>query len=162
MVIRYIEKLSVFKIIALMCAFKVFVSLFINLIGQIFLESQDFDNSSLDGLEGVGLFIVVVILAPLLESLLFQFIIIEAIILIFSYLKIKQDEVVAVIISSIFFSLTHTYSHFYLFISFIGGLILGSFYIFAKNKKGMNGFLTVFIVHSFSNLITFLINLFFY
>lgn len=156
-----INNLSNLKVIALMCAFKATLSLLISLIANLFLKEQDFINSSLEGFEVGEIFVIVVFLAPLLETFLFQFIFIELIIFIFQYFKIQKGEYFAILISSIVFSSTHNFSTFYMFNSLVSGLIYGWFYVFSKNKKGLNGFVTVFTVHSFSNLVAFFFNEFF-
>lgn len=158
---KYFSSWSIFKTIAFICIFKAFLSSAISLIAQYFLPKSSFNNASLEGFESYELFLIVVVLAPLIETFLFQYLVIELILWAFSYLKIEYGEIVALIISTILFCITHNFSYFYLFNSFISGFIYSITYIIAKNKKDMNPFWTVFIIHSFSNLTTFVLNLIF-
>jgi len=156
-----LSEVSNFKLILGMCLIKVSFSFGLQWISKSYFQNQDFINTSLEGLEIGEIFLIVVILGPLIETFLFQFVLIELIILLFKSIKIRGGQVIAVLVSSFLFAATHPYSFIYLFSALISGLMYGIFYLISKRKKGLNGFSVVFIVHSFYNLIVFLTNEYF-
>lgn len=98
-------------------------------------------------LEGKGLmyiFFLTVIIAPVLETLIYQFAIIEIVFKI----KIKQATLVAILISSFLFSLSHIYSIYYMLATFSLGVVFATTYIIAKKKKRYQSFL-VHIFYTF-------------
>lgn len=153
-----LSDLSNFKLILGMCLIKVSVSFGLQRIAQSYFQEENFINTSLEGLEIGEIFLIAVIISPLIETFLFQFLLIEFIILLFSFIKIRGGRLISVLVSSSLFAATHPYSFIYLFSALISGLMYGTFYLVAKSKKGLNGFSVVYIVHSFYNLIVFLAN----
>lgn len=151
-------EISNWELVLTMCIIKVSVSFGLQYISQSYFEEEDFINTSLEGLEIGEIFLLTVIIGPLIETFLFQFLIIELVLLSFRKIKIRGGEFLAVLLSSILFATTHPFSFIYLFSAFISGIIYGIFYLIAKNRMGLNGFLVVFIVHSFYNLIVFFMN----
>ena len=88
-------------------------------------------------------FFTAVIIAPLVETLIFQFLVIE-----FLYLtKIGKRKIV--VISAIIFSLTHYYSIGYIFYAFSMGVIFSYSYVIRKNAT--QAFLTVYAIHLLRN-----------
>ncbi|MBO3395958.1 CPBP family intramembrane metalloprotease, partial [Clostridium perfringens] len=69
-------------------------------------------------------------------------------------IKIKKNkDFFVLIISSLFFSLTHTYSLIYVLYTFVMGIFLSYTYILYK-KKNFHPFWIVVIIHSLRNTIT--------
>lgn len=94
-------------------------------------------------------FILVVIIAPILETLLFQY-------LPYFYLK-KYSAIYTIIISSILFGLSHAYSIIYI----IYGLTVGILFIcafFYSIKKYLQPFWLVAFCHFIYNLFAFCVN----
>jgi len=99
-------------------------------------------------------FNIVVLVGPLIETFLFQYVFIEFL------LMFSKRYLVLIIISGLIFGASH-YPHFhnflYSFFAFIAGFLFASIYIISKKRKDLNAFYMVFLVHSCSNLIAFLV-----
>ncbi len=93
-------------------------------------------------------FISVVFIAPIVETFIFQYIIIKS-------LLGKVDSLWIVLISSSFFGLSHFYDLFYIVNTFFIGLVFATAFINWKGTK-LSPFFIVFIVHSLHNLLIFI------
>lgn len=72
------------------------------------------------------------ILAPILETLIFQYAIIE----ILNSIKIlKERSIVIVMVSAVLFGISHSYSYLYIFYAFIIGLLLAYSYLIYKKRN---------------------------
>lgn len=100
--------------------------------------------------------IIAVIVAPLIETLLFQSLIIEIICRIIK--RPRKNICTAVMISSLAFALNHTYSLYYFIITLGAGMILALAYYLGRYRKE-NAIILVFLIHSFYNLSSSLYNL---
>ncbi|MBP7172972.1 MAG: CPBP family intramembrane metalloprotease, partial [Cloacibacterium sp.] len=100
------------------------------------------------------LFILVVILVPIIETILFQTLPTFIYNLIGPFSTIKETLIIVVI--SLFFSISHNYNITYVLVTFIVGfsLIVLSF-LLLKLKK--NYFFPIFFIHATNNLIVFII-----
>lgn len=101
------------------------------------------------------IFTLVVILGPLVETLIFQFGIIELFLLINKSHLVKA---IALLVSSVLFGLSHSYSLQYIIHTSIFGFLFSSCYLLAKERKDIHPFMLTFLAHSSSNLFVFLIN----
>jgi membrane protease YdiL (CAAX protease family) len=101
------------------------------------------------------IFIVAVLIGPLFETIIFQFGIIEIVLLIEKSLIF---EFIAILLSSTLFGLSHNYNTYYMVFAIIMGVIFGIIYVIAKRRKDTSPFFIVYIVHFFSNLISSLYN----
>ena len=120
------------------------------IIGKDTLNIDYFKDKSL-----IHIFLVSVIIGPLIETLIFQFGIIEIFLF---FKKNKIFELIAIVLSSILFGLTHNYNLYYLVFGIIVGFIFAIIYVVAKKRNDMNAFTIVFITHIFTNLIAFFHN----
>lgn len=154
---NYLENLSRVKFIFMIVLFTYLV--FMPLILLFYLGEKyiglmggatNITRSSLL-VEGIG----VTIVAPILETLIFQYGVIEILNHI-SYFKGKN--LVIAIISAILFGVVHSYSVLYMFFGFIIGLLLAYSYILYK-KKSFSAFWVVFWIHCIRNSISFLLSL---
>ena len=109
------------------------------------IGGSDFQDDSL-----IKKIFLIVIFGPALETLIFQVGIISIIKKILPKLPF-----IAIIISALFFGLSHFYSTIYIYYTFMVGLFLGTLY-FIASKRGFNPFLVVFSVHALNNLILFI------
>ncbi|PJA05488.1 MAG: hypothetical protein COX71_06430 [Flavobacteriales bacterium CG_4_10_14_0_2_um_filter_35_18] len=100
------------------------------------------------------IFFLTVIIAPLLETLIYQLTIIEIVFKI----KIKQANLIAILSSSFLFCLSHTYSIYYIFATFGLGAIFTTIYVVAKKREDINPFWFVVFIHFLNNLIAFVFN----
>lgn len=97
------------------------------------------------------------LLAPIFETFVFQYVPIE---LLYKIKIEKHKNFFILIVSALFFSLTHTYSFIYIVYSFVIGIFLSYTYILYK-KKNFHPFLIVVIIHSLRNTITTFLIVFF-
>jgi Type II CAAX prenyl endopeptidase Rce1-like len=95
---------------------------------------------------------VVVLFAPIIETLIFQFFVIEK-----SIKYLKSNKLTALFLSAILFGLSHHYSIAYISKAFCAGLLFGLLYFVVQNK-GRNPILYVTIAHASFNFIGAIIN----
>jgi Type II CAAX prenyl endopeptidase Rce1-like len=124
------------SLIILISCFFYFLS---KIIPNTIILKNDFEFSSLR--EKI---FIVVLFAPLIETLFIQFLIIEILYTIF-----PRQIFLACLISSTIFSLNHLFSILYILSTFLGGFILAI--AFFSSGKGWRGFMLVFCIHSFYN-----------
>lgn len=146
----YLKNLSTIKFIAMIVLFTYLI--FIPLIPLFYLGEKyigpmggtDLGSSLLAN------FVSGSILAPILETLIFQYGSIEILNLI-PYFKGKN--VIITIISALLFGIAHSYSLLYIFFGFTIGLLLAYSYIVYK-KKNFSAFWVVFWIHCIRNTIS--------
>ncbi|NFN86357.1 CPBP family intramembrane metalloprotease [Clostridium sporogenes] len=140
----------------------IFTILLLNfIISVLFTPIEIFYETYVGSMGGVDiknfkiLFIRAVIIAPLEETLIYQM----GVIKLFSLnKKIKNNKLILIIISAIFFGLAHAYSILYIFYGFIIGIPLAySFIVYEEKEK--SGFWVTVIIHSLMNLTTFVIRI---
>jgi uncharacterized protein len=119
-----------------------------------YLNEQYFHFSSngndLNELSYSGKLLIILIVAPLIETLFFQFFPSQVL----YKLKVTK-QFYLVLIPSILFSLAHCYFWLYMVMAFIGGIILNYYYIEMKKFSKYSFSLTVFL-HFLYNLYGFL------
>lgn len=98
--------------------------------------------------------VFVVFLQPFIETLVFQFLIIEILININFF---KNNENLIILISAYFFAIVHNYDFIYFLFALLEGIILSYIYLYF-NKKGDFPFFIVFSIHSLSNIGIFIMN----
>ena len=97
-------------------------------------------------------FIILLLVAPVLETWIFQSFIIKK-----SLQYFNNDKLVAIILSAVFFGLTHYYSIPYIIKATIAGIFYAMLYFILLNKK-KQPVIYIIIVHSIYNLIGFTLN----
>jgi membrane protease YdiL (CAAX protease family) len=103
-------------------------------------------------------FVMVVFIAPIIETIIFQYLIINQVYISYNG---KNNKIIAIIISSITFGLIHLYNlNYFIFGTIIGVLLASSFYYFKEKTNNFNAIFYVFLIHSLSNLYVFLIKSF--
>jgi membrane protease YdiL (CAAX protease family) len=103
--------------------------------------------------------VIAVIAAPLIETLLFQPLIIEVICKIIK--RPRRNIYIAVFASALAFALNHTYSVSYVIYTFTGGIIYSLAYYLGRYRKE-SAIILVFLLHSLDNLLASLYNMFVY
>jgi len=103
--------------------------------------------------------VIAVIAAPLIETLLFQSLIIEIICRIIK--RPRNNILLAVLVSSLAFALNHTYSIIYVVFTFFVGIIYAFAYYLGRYRKE-SAIILVFLLHSLDNLLASLHNMFVY
>ena len=102
--------------------------------------------------------LIAVIVVPLIETLLFQSLIIEIICRIIK--RPRKNICIAVMVSALAFALNHTYSLGYIIMTFFWGIIFAIAYYLGRYRKE-SAIILVFLIHSFYNLSSSLYNLIF-
>ncbi len=144
---NYLIKINRFKLVFFAVVLNFLFSLIFSYVSDVIFEKK-----LLYGFKNLGSlyneFILVILIAPLFETLLFQYGIIEIV-------RKKFTPLVCCSISALIFALMHTYNLFYFFFAFLGGLLFA--YLYFIGKSIINGFLLAFSVHLIYNCIVFLI-----
>lgn len=97
-------------------------------------------------------FLLIVLIGPIIETFVFQYFIIKS-----SLKYINNNKLIAILVSSLLFGLSHYYSIPYIIKASLAGFLYSMLY-FALTEKGKSPFVYIFLVHSFYNLIGFTIN----
>lgn len=145
--IKVLSKISLIKLIFLTVIFEILVGVLITfLLASKKMKGPEFDTKFEE-------FLIVVLFAPLLETLIFQYSII-------SYVlgKWTNAYLFASIFSAALFGVSHFYSPEYILKTFFSGLLFGSLYLVVHNKNN-NAFIIVAIAHSIYNFIGFCLRL---
>ncbi|MBV8665134.1 MAG: CPBP family intramembrane metalloprotease [Burkholderiaceae bacterium] len=103
--------------------------------------------SNLPAFGPVGRLIVASLIAPLVETALFQWAPIRLL-----HTWLRQPAWLAVLVSAVLFGMGHTYSLGYVVFTFLVGLVL-AFGFQAKNYRGGHPYLLICIVHALRNVI---------
>src|SRR5690606_37583117 len=111
-------------------------------------------ETPLDGLPSWYRFTILVIVGPLLETLIYQVLIIEAL----NYFKVNHFYVI--LISALLFSVSHNHHIVFLFSTFLPGIIYAVYYIKLRQINGwVYSAMFIFFLHSLYNLSVFLMAL---
>lgn len=95
-------------------------------------------------------FIIVVIVAPILETIIFQYLIIETL------LNLKLATLPCVIISALLFGVSHWYNLAYVIVLTIVGFIFAYYYVALRHQSYYNKLTLVILLHALSNSIVFI------
>tara|TARA_B110000114_G_scaffold22039_1_gene21000 strand:+ start:1245 stop:1751 length:507 start_codon:yes stop_codon:yes gene_type:complete len=136
-----------FSIFIIDLVFHLAVSCIITIYNPEILDVFD-ENMSL-----TEIFIFTVIIGPIIETFLFQYLIIEVL---FFFKRIKINTII--IISSLSFSLTHYYNFIYILVTFLSGIIYASYYLYLKEEKQRFPFLYICLFHSLYNFSAFILD----
>ncbi|MDP2412361.1 CPBP family intramembrane glutamic endopeptidase [Daejeonella sp.] len=99
-------------------------------------------------------FFAVVIFAPFVETLIFQYFLINLTISLTRFLFKKESIVLSIILPAAVFGLAHTYNYIYVVTTFVVGMLLNAFYIIIKYRK-QDAYSCTTIVHGLYNLFIF-------
>lgn len=109
-------------------------------------------DSSLKNESLLAKFIIIVVIAPVLETIIYQFAIIEI------GFKLKLPAILSIIISSLAFGISHSYNLAYILVTTIVGFILAYYYTALRSQNYTNRVVFVILLHFSGNLIAFLNN----
>lgn len=118
---------------------------YITSIVSTYIDPRSTENP----IENYGLtfeIIVSLFLAPLIETLIFQLIIIELLV------KMKINPSIIISISALLFGISHNYNTLYMVATTISGFIYAIYYYKLRNQGKLNSYLLVSGLHSLSNL----------
>lgn len=147
-----------YLLISFMILFDLAITFSLSLIFSLLKGEEIFEIDFLIDQSLSTVFFFTVILAPILETFIFQFLTIESIIWIFRKMKIPYEMIFSIIISGVAFGSSHAYNIYYVLVAILIGLLYGVYYFIARYHQKMNAFLTICIIHSISNLIGFIVD----
>jgi membrane protease YdiL (CAAX protease family) len=135
-------------LIGIFVSFNIFISFLFSIISKLIFGNSF--TSNIHKFENLTEeFILVVIVSPIIETIIFQFIIIEIF-----YEKCNKYLICG--LSAILFASSHLYNILYFVFAFIMGLAFAYLYILGKKKE--KGIKYVFLSHLIYNLIAFILN----
>jgi len=108
----------------------------------------------------VDVMIVTLIVAPLYETLIFQYLILKLPFRLFKLKKTKSNILILCIISSLFFGSQHYQNIGYMIFACIIGIYLAFTFAYVEfqSENKMNGYRLVAVIHFFINSIAFSLN----
>ena len=139
------------KFILFAVIFNLTMSFFFSFIAHFIFNKDilnDFKNDFGATLKDKTLWIIIII--PFIETLLYQYAIIEI-------LNKKFNTLISCIISALLFGLSHTYNIFYFLFAFISGFLFATIYYVGSITR--RGIFYTFLTHSIYNSIAFILNL---
>lgn len=146
----YLEKIHIYLIglnkpllIALFIIISIFNSLLFSLVSY-FITGNGLINQDMDKMGPKDQFFIVVLVAPLIETLIFQYALIESI-------REKIRPLYACFLSALAFALFHLYSVYYFLFALIGGLTFA--YMYYLEKSVIKSLLVVLTAHILYNLL---------
>lgn len=142
-----IERLNNAAYISVFVAIKLLIAYLFSLVALEFLGRSVMSDTPEWGTKTQS-FIAVVLLGPLVETYVCQY-------LFFKYLLKHLSGGVIILLSAIVFGLLHTYNSVYVLYAFFSGLLLSLSYYYRLNSYP---FVIVFLIHSIYNLLAFLLN----
>ncbi|MDR2805456.1 MAG: CPBP family intramembrane metalloprotease [Dysgonamonadaceae bacterium] len=115
----------------------------------------DLDNMEDTGLSATEMVVVIVFIAPLLETFFCQYLIFE---LFTKGLKLKND-IVCLLLMSLIFALLHHYNWLYMVAAFVGGVLLNTLYIILRKRiGGVRSFFLTVLFHVLYNSLAEIVN----
>jgi hypothetical protein len=99
-------------------------------------------------------FLLVVIFAPLVETLIFQYFLVNLSISLTMLLFKREYIILAIMMPAMAFGLAHTYNYIYMASTFVTGLLFNTFYMVVKYRK-QDAYSCTTIVHGLYNLFIF-------
>ncbi len=99
-------------------------------------------------------FLVSVVGAPVLETFIYQYLLIEICLYVSKKIAKKENKTFSILVSSCFFSFAHSYNIYYMIATFLGGMSLNALYVYFR-IKGKFPFIYVVLAHALYNLAVF-------
>ena len=134
---KFFLRINKLKFIFFSILFGVSIDLILSILLPLSKEIV-IENDFLEGKSLIYIFLTTVIIIPFIETLLFQFIIIEGYFIILR--KNNKAIILAILTSSIVFGLSHSYSLNYILLGLIIGFYLSLIYVLAKLRKDISPF----------------------
>ncbi|WP_443937437.1 CPBP family glutamic-type intramembrane protease [Pedobacter sp. MW01-1-1] len=100
-------------------------------------------------------FVIVVIVAPIIETLIFQYLIIETL------LSVKLAPLLCVVVSALLFGISHYYNLAYILVTTVVGFIFAYYYMALRHQHYLQKIVLVTLLHALSNLFAFVNNNFY-
>lgn len=113
--------------------------------------------SFLEDLSLINIFLVSVLIAPIIETAIFQFAVIE--VMAFTLDRMKYARLISVLISGLLFGFSHSYNVYYVLIMIVIGIFFGWTYTLITAWKSKKiGFWSVTFIHALNNLTGFVLD----
>jgi hypothetical protein len=157
-IISYLSKLNRNYILICMTLFDIVITFFLSLLFSMLIGDEVFEIDFLINQSLADIFFLAVVFGPFIETFIFQFLIIETAMICFKKLGVPYSNITSIAISGIVFGISHSYSTYYILAASISGVLFAFFYLVARNHKFMNAFLTVWIIHTTTNFVGFVVD----
>jgi len=141
----YLRSLPTAKFILVMTLISYIVVILIAIM--VFFMKIDIDGPEVEEVPVVLLFLIFVIIIPIFETFIYQFLIIR---LLKKFNFFKSRKLLVVLISAVFFGTGHIYSIYYVFFTFVLGLPLAYAFIIYEDKK-VSAFWVTTAIHGLIN-----------
>ena len=138
-----------------MLLFNFTISIFTSLLGSLYLPDS-FNTGIFEGWPLAGVFFVSVIAGPFIETLLYQYALIEG--TLYYTGKNRSGIVLAIVISALVFGISHLYNLVYMAAALCMGLSLAFTYIRFKGRGDISPLMGVYTIHAGINLMAFIVN----
>lgn len=145
-IFSFLTKASIFKIFFI-CLVSLLLYALLWVGGLSYFDIDSGGNSSLNELSELTKKLSIFLLAPIIETLLFQALIIY---LVLEFYKRQHRYCIAIVLSTLAFSLTHVYSIFYFLYAIGLGAGFSLFYIMMLNRRSYPIVLTMLLHSSFN------------
>ncbi len=154
---KIFENMSIFKLIIVLILFSFLMNFLISQIVIFSFQKNAFEYNFVNIENPFISYFIRIIIAPIIETFVFQFLIIELLIVLIK--KINDDLVfLPVIFSALFFALNHSANFYYFFVSLIMGILWALIYLFGRYRKNITGYLLAAIVHIGTNMLSVIYN----
>jgi membrane protease YdiL (CAAX protease family) len=146
------RKFSTPKLILLTLIVRLIFSLVVSYFAELYDIRINTNALKFDSIKEELFFVVIA--GPIVETFLCQYFLINLIISLTRFLFKKESISLAIFISALIFGLGHQYNYMYMALTFISGLLYGTFFVIIKYRK-QDAFTCTTIVHSLYNLFAF-------
>ncbi|UUC46415.1 CPBP family intramembrane glutamic endopeptidase [Flavobacterium cerinum] len=150
---RFHKTLSKAKLFITAFGVLYFITTLISVIGN-FIQEDAYQIEALEGKSLILVFFLLVVVAPVVETFIFQYGIIELCLLVRS----KYNKQIALFVSALLFGLSHSYNIIYIVFATIMGVSLAFYYLCFRKYETKYAILAVMILHALLNGITFFFN----
>lgn len=150
---RFHKSLSKAKLFITAFGVLYFLTTLISVIGN-FIQENAYQIDALEGKSLILVFFLLVVVAPVVETFIFQYGIIELCLLVRS----KYNKQIALFVSALLFGLSHSYNIIYIVFATIMGAALAFYYLCFRKYETKYAILAIMILHALLNGITFLLN----
>lgn len=142
----YLIKLNRVRLVLLFIVINALNSLSFSALAY-FVTGDGLINYSIDSMSAANQFLIAVIGAPIIETLIFQYALIESI-------RQKIQPIFTCFFSALAFALVHFYSICYFLFALVSGLIFA--YLYFLEKSVWKSFLLVLTAHTLYNLLIYM------
>jgi membrane protease YdiL (CAAX protease family) len=146
------RKFSTPKLILLTLIVRLIFSLVVSYFAELYDIRINTNALKFDSIKEELFFVVIA--GPIVETFLCQYFLINLIISLTRFLFKKESISLAIFISALIFGLGHQYNYMYMALTFISGLLYGTFFVIIKYRK-QDAFTCTTIVHALYNLFAF-------